>query len=99
MANVEIEISDLRLVINRILDRIEQDGRGVRIKLSEDDYWDVSSAERYDFTKVPQNFEHGQLRDDWQFLLSILADVDHAVAPMLLHVAPLLRCIAERVRE
>jgi hypothetical protein len=98
MANLEIQLSELRLVLNRILDHIEHDLGKARVRLDQDDYWDVADEERYDFTKSPQNFEHGQLGDDWEFLSAILKDKDQAVALMLMHAAPLLRCIGEQVR-
>jgi hypothetical protein len=97
--DVEINISELRLVVNRILDHIEHDLGHKSVKLDQDNYWDVSDEERYDFTKTPKNFEHGQLYDDWEFLSSILKDKDQAVTLMLIHLAPLLRRIAEQVRQ
>lgn len=96
---VEINIAELRVVINRILEHIEHDLGNVTVNLEEDDYWDVANEERYDFTKSPENFEHGQLHDDWEFLSSILNDKDQAVALMLIHVAPLLRRIGEQVGQ
>ena len=96
---VEIKLSELRTVVSRILDHIEHDLGHASVKLDQDDYWDVASEERYDFTKSPQNFEHGQLQDDWEFLSSILRDKDQAVAYMLVHVTPLLRCIGEEVGQ
>jgi hypothetical protein len=97
--DVEIKLSELRLVINRILDHIEHDLGRESVKLDQDNYWDVADVERYDFTKSPENFGHGQLYDDWEFLSSILKDKDQAVALMLLHVAPLLRYIGEEVGQ
>jgi hypothetical protein len=96
---VEINIAELRLVINRILDHIERDLGHANVKLDEDNYWDVADEERYDFAKSPKNFEHGQLHDDWEFLSSILRDKDQAVALMLIHAAPLLRRIGEQVGQ
>ena len=98
MANVEIEISQLRLVLNRILDHIEHGLGKDRVVLDQDDYWDVANEERYDFGKSPRKFEHGQLGDDWEFLSAILKDKDQAVTLMLMHAAPLLRRIGEQVR-
>jgi hypothetical protein len=97
--DVEIKVSELRIVINRILDHIEHDLGRASVKLDQDSYWDVANAERYDFTKSPESFEHGQLQDDWDFLSSILKDKDQAVALMLFHVAPLLRYIGEEVGQ
>lgn len=99
MACVEIKVSDLRLVIDRILDHIERDLGRSTVTLRQDSYWDVADEERYDFTKTPKSFEHGQLHDDWQFLASILKDKDQAVSLMLIHVAPLLRCLGEEVGQ
>jgi len=96
---IEINITELRLVVNRILDHIERDLGHATVRLSEDNYWDAADEERYDFTKCPKNFEHGQLSDDWEFLSSILRDKDQAVALMLIHAAPLLRRIGEQVGQ
>lgn len=96
---VEINIADLRLVVNRILDYIEHDLEQASVRLDEDNYWDVADEERYRFTKAPENFEHGQLYDDWEFLTSILKEKDQAIPLMLIHVAPLLRRIGEQVRS
>ena len=93
----EIKISELRLVISRILDHIEQNLGIASVKLNQDDYWEVLDDERYDFTKTPVNYGHGQLSDDWEFLSSILKDKDQAVALMLIHVAPILQWLGEEV--
>ena len=99
MANFEIEISELRLVINRILDHIEHDLGKTKVAIDQDDYWDVADRERYDFTKTPENFEHGQLSDDWEFISVLLKDKNQAFALMLMHATPLLRRLGEQVRE
>ncbi|PZQ74751.1 MAG: hypothetical protein DI563_11450 [Variovorax paradoxus] len=96
---VEIKIADLRLVINRILNHIEHDLGRKEVVLDEDDYWDVGTQERYDFTKSPAFLELGKLSDDWEFLSAILNDKDQAFALMLLHATPLIRRIGEQVRE
>jgi hypothetical protein len=96
---VEIKLSELRTVVNRILDHIEHDLGRASVKLDQDSYWDVASKERYDFTKSPENFEHGQLQDDWEFLSAILKDKDQAVALMFIHVAPVLRYLGEEIGQ
>ncbi len=78
--DVEIKIADLRLVVGRILDHIEYDLGHTVVKLDQDDYWDVADEERYDFAKSPTGLGHGQLRDDWEFLRSILDDKGQAVS-------------------
>jgi hypothetical protein len=96
---VEIKISELRLVVNRILDHIERDLGQSSIRLEQDDYWEVPDGERYDFTKSPEGTGAGKLQDDWEFLSSILNDKDQAVALMLIHAAPILRSIGEQVGQ
>lgn len=87
----------MRTVINRILDHIAHDLGHEVVILDKDSYWDVDDDERYEFTKSPEKFGHGQLEDDWQFLSSILDDKDQAVSLMLIHAAPLLRRIGEQI--
>ena len=96
---VEIKLSELRLVVNRILDHIEHDLGHVSLTLDQDDYWDVSDGDRYDLTKSPESYVVGQLHDDWEFLSSILKDKDQAVSLMLIHAAPLLRRVGEQVGQ
>lgn len=94
---VEIEIKDLRLVLNRILDHIEFDLDCKTVGLDQDDYWEVADADRYDLTKSPDNYSASKLSDDWEFLASIIADKDQAVSLMLVHAAPLLRRLGEQI--
>lgn len=98
MKDLELDLVALRRVINLILDRMEQEAGSSRVAVTLDNYWDVPSFMRYDFSNVPdgQTFEHGQLYHDWEFLTAILEDETQAVRPMLMHVAPLLRYLGER---
>ena len=96
---VDIKVAEFRLVMNRIFDHIEHDLGIERITLDQDSYWDVSDVERYNFDKSPEEFGHGQLQDDWEFLSSIIHDKDQAVSLMLIHAAPLLRRIGEQVGQ
>ncbi|WP_422087890.1 hypothetical protein [Variovorax sp.] len=96
---LEINLTELRLVINRIFDHMEHDLGQISVKLENDGYWDVAEGERYDFAKKPESFDHGQLYDDWEFLSAILDDKDQAVSIMLAHVAPLLRYVGEKVGQ
>lgn len=94
---VEINIQSLRAIINQIFDHIEHDLDRKRLNLEHDDYWDLLDSERYDLTTEPSGHGVGQLSDDWQFLSTVLNNKDQAIAYMLVHAAPLLRCIGESV--
>ncbi|MEO6277529.1 hypothetical protein [Roseateles sp.] len=92
-----ISIADLRLIVNQIFDHIEFDLGQHVFNLDQDFYWGVPDDERYDFTKEPSSYSVGQLVDDWNFLLPLLKDRDRAVAFMLVHVAPLLHHIGQKI--
>ena len=99
LMTVEIKIADLRLVINRIFDHIENDLGCMVVKLNENYYWDVSAKMRYEYDfdlEGSEGYERRQLYDDWKFLSPILQDEKLTVSPMLIHVAPLLRYIGEK---
>lgn len=91
---MEINLDDLRLIINKIFDRLALENCKT-IELRKDDYWDVSDEDKYDLYKRPNNLYSGKLSDDLEFLLPILSDKDQATQYMFVHVAPLLKYIAD----
>lgn len=94
-----IKISDMRIIINKILDHIEHNLGVEVVNINEDNYWDIPDKDRYDFSKLPDGFAHGQLVDDWEFILPILSNKDYAVSLNLIHVAPLLRRLGEEIGQ
>ena len=96
MAEQSVKIAELRLIVNRILDHIEQDLHISAVPLKKDYYWTIL-GDRYDMSKEPAEFGAGQLYDDWEFLTSILEDKDLAVAAMLEHASHLLRYVGEEI--
>lgn len=95
----EIETRKLRDIVNSILCHMEHDLGHSVIKLPVESYWQVSDEDRYDFTKVEVDFVHGNLRDDWEFLLPLCDDRDQVLVIMLMHVAPILQAIADHASE
>lgn len=69
------------------------------MRLEEDDCWDVQSPEKYRVLERPVELGVGKLSDDWEFLQNLSEDRREAVALMLLHAAPLLDYIGERVGQ
>jgi hypothetical protein len=97
--SVEVNVAELRTVINKIFDHIEHD-LGIRsVPLTRDDYWTVLGSERFDLTKCPEANGVGKLYDDWEFLRPLLDDKDQAVSLMLSHVAPILRWLGEEIGQ
>jgi len=99
MENVEIDLQELRLIIQRIFEYMESDLGLKKLTLDKDFYWDVPSEDRYDLTRSPETCDVGQLYDDWGFLRPILQDKSQALPLMLIHVAPLLLWIGENIGE
>lgn len=70
------------------------------MRLTQDDYWDVIGAERFNLTKSPDAYGVGKLHDDWEFLRRLLdVDRDEAVSLMHIHAAPILRWLDEEVGQ
>ncbi|QLP97375.1 MAG: hypothetical protein HZY79_08185 [Rhodoblastus sp.] len=63
----KIKISELRSVINTILDNLEIATEGGAVVVERDMYWEIFSHEKHDIRKMPVEFGIGQLFDDWNF--------------------------------
>jgi len=99
LQNVSLE--ELRKIINSIFDHIIHDLSVpvVSLDTSKNLYWNIPSNELFDVGNIPSEIDIGSLYDDWEFLQSVLKSSDNGVALMLLHVAPILRYIGEKVGQ
>ena len=96
---MELEIEKLRLVAEAIFDHI-QNGLGVAsVPLDDDYYWTVPDAQLYSVETDPPKLDIGQLSEDLSFLEDALGDKEQAVSLMFLHLAPLLRYLANKVGQ
>ncbi len=96
--NLAINIADLRKITNLIFDHMEHDLDITSIVIEEDYYWDIPSKELYKVEGDHPSPGIGQLYDDWEFL-SKIRDREQAVSLMMIHVAPLLRYIGEKIGQ
>jgi hypothetical protein len=101
MAN-EIDLANLKKVVNSILDHVTND-LGIEmlpIKDDRDFYWEVPSDQLWTVRQQQPQLDIGRLSDDWEFVEG-LKDVprNEAIALMLIHVAPLLRYVGEKVGQ
>lgn len=94
-----IEIAELRSIVNAILDHISNDLNIKTVDIDQDFYWNVDSGSLYEASKKPPETDLGSLHDDLEFAREILGDKDQAVALMLVHVAPLLRYVGEKIGQ
>jgi hypothetical protein len=98
MAEV-VEVDKLRYVVDAIFDHISNKLGIKSIDIEENFYWNVDSQSLFKTKEKPLETDLGSLHDDWGFLREILNDEDQAVALMLVHAAPLLRYIGEKIGQ
>jgi hypothetical protein len=93
-----IKISELREIINRLLDKLQEEA-GDLIDISEDDYWEISQGERYNILRGIGQPTLGKLSDDWEELQKLLKEDDYDIFLWhdLAHLAPILRAIGDRM--
>jgi hypothetical protein len=94
-----VQLAELRRIINDLLEHVEQIN-GPEVVLEQDYYWDLNSEAAYSVTsEAPTSAGLGSLGDDWEFLLNLRGGDIKQDGPslMLVHAAPLLRYIGEKV--
>jgi hypothetical protein len=101
MADAEIDLRLLKVAVNAVLDHLieELSLEKVTIEEREDFYWSCPPRERYDTSKNPQSGVPGRLSDDADFVKLIREGQGGDISYNLVHVAPLLRYIAEKVKK
>ena len=97
MNTPDVEIADLRRIVNRLLDVIEGSGRR-SIALSQTFYWDVPEEERYGIDSRPADLDVRSLHDDWDCIRFLLEDDEEPIVDQLSETATLLRFIADSLR-
>jgi hypothetical protein len=101
MAYAEIDVTSLKIAVDTILDHLVEDLGIQKIAIDEkaDFYWDCPTSEMYEMTKQPISLDVGRLRDDLDFVRLIKRGQSGDVTYNLVHVAPLLRYIAETIKR
>jgi hypothetical protein len=94
-----IPVTELRAILNLILDHIVDDlgVTSIPIDPARELYWDIPQKQLSDLSNETPHLGIGSLRDDWYFLTTIGTARSDAVALMLIHAAPLLRYIGEKI--
>lgn len=101
MASNEIDLERLRTAVNDIIDHLVHDLKvdSVPIDPAEDFYWDYSAPEAYDSSKRPEEPEVGRLTDDVDFVRLIHRSQAGDISYNLIHVAPLLKYVGEKIKR
>ena len=93
---IEIDVPTLRLVSCLLLDRLEAQG-GTSISLDKDFYWQIAEVDRYKIEDEPNEFEVGQLSEDWENIRRIAEGTADPLAFDLCWLASILSAIGEKV--
>lgn len=95
-----VPLPRLKDLVNLILDHIIRDLgiESVEITPDEDFYWDMDKRYLYNVQNKEPVLDIGRLADDWEFL-SKMERREEAVALMMIHAAPLLRYIGEKIGQ
>ncbi len=98
MASAKIDLRVVKRVVNDLLDHLIEDMRvdEVPIEESQDLYWDCVASDLYDISKEPTTPTIGRLSDDFDLIKGVGRG---DIAYNLVHVAPLLRYLAEKVKQ
>jgi hypothetical protein len=99
MGQAEIDVNVLKNALNAILDHVIDDLGLDKVSIAEDYYWHCPASEIYDMSKKPSGLDVGSLADDVDFVKLIKPGESGDVSYNLVHVAPLLRYIAETVKK
>jgi hypothetical protein len=99
MSDAEIDVRAVRNAVNAILDHLVEDLGLDKISIEEnrDYYWHCPDSEIHDMSKSPTGFDVGRLSDDVDLLRLTKRGQSGDVSYNLVHIAPLLRYIAEKV--
>ena len=101
MGYAEIDVKALKEAVNAILDHLITDLGLDKIKIEDgsDHYWNCPASEINDMSKPPVGLDIGSLHDDVDFMKLIKRGQSGDISYNLVHVVPLLRYIAEKVKH
>jgi hypothetical protein len=101
MGHAEIDVKVVKDAVNAVLDHLINDlgFDKVTIEESSDHYWHCPASEIHDMSKKPIGLDVGSLGDDVDFVKLIKRGQSGDVSYNLVHVAPLLRYIAEKIKK
>ena len=96
VAAVEIDLPELRRVVEILLNDLEQQGYRT-VRLDDDYYWEIPKEDLYSPYAAPKDLAMGQLTHDWERLQEILHGSSSPLAYGLVWLSSLLRAIGQKV--
>ena len=100
--NMPIDLAVLRRAFDAIFNHLEHDLRIKALKISDEImfYWNIADGYSYKTGKTAPDFGMGSIQDDYEFVTSMLADMEStkgAPSIMLVHLAPILEFLAKEI--
>ena len=94
---VDIKLSELEAILAALVHQlfVEFPDGVVSISDENDYYWHVPMDELNRMDSQPQKLDVGRLSDDWEFLRPLLKNKGQVFPLMMIHLAPILRHVAE----
>jgi hypothetical protein len=101
MSKREINLKVLKSAVNAVLDHLVEDLgiENVAIEDEKDFYWDCPYPKMHDVSMQLSDLTVGQLSDDFDFVKLIRRGESGDISYNLVHIAPLLRYIGERIKS
>jgi len=95
-----VNLSELKAATMSLLDDLIRlhGSNTIAIDPNADFYWEVPTESLYSVNHDSPKLDVGRVSDDWEFIQPIAKDPGAATPLALIHLAPVLRYLAERVK-
>lgn len=94
--NTTIKISDLKILLEVFLSKLNSLDSNQSITLDKDLYWNILDEELYDPYKDPVGLTIGSLTDDWEFLQKVMTGERDMIDYDFYKLAAILRCLGSK---
>lgn len=95
-----VNLAELKVAAVALIDNLIQlHGKDtIAINPDADFYWEVPLEALYEVKGTQPQLDVGRVSDDWEFVRPVAADAGAATPLALIHLAPVLRYLSERVK-
>lgn len=93
---MRIKILDLQKGFNKVFDHIKNNGIN-EVEIEDDFYWNIPEEKRNNINKEPDEFDIGQLSDDWDESLQVINGGKEPLAFSLVWLSSISKVIGEKI--
>ena len=96
-----VDLRELKAAAVSLIDTlIRLNGKdSITIDADADFYWEVPLDDLYSVKRDPPQLDVGRVSDDWEFIRPIASDPSAATPLALIHLAPVIRYLSDRIKE